>query len=66
MNGSTEQTVAQSTDFIRVDEVMTRMAVSQSKAYAIMKSLNKELQVKGFLTVAGRVPRRYFEERTYV
>lgn len=66
MNGVTESTTARSVDYIQVDEVMTRMRVSQSKAYGIMKGLNKELKEKGYLTVAGRVPRRYFEERTYV
>ena len=42
---------------------MQILGVKQSKAYNIIKTLNDELKEKGFLTVAGRVPRKYFLER---
>ena len=31
----------------------------------IIKKLNTELKEKGYITVAGRVSRKYYEERTY-
>ena len=50
--------------FMRVDEVMELLGVSQSKAYKIMRQLNKELQAKGKITTSGRVSRSYLIERT--
>ncbi len=50
-------------DYYRVNEVMEIMQIKEGKAYKIMKELNNELKQKGFITVAGRVPRKYFEER---
>ncbi|KOY64171.1 hypothetical protein, partial [Clostridium sporogenes] len=39
---------------------------SKSKAYKIVASLNKELKKMGYITVAGRVPKKYFEEKYYI
>ena len=39
--------------------------VSESMAYRIIRQLNKELKEKGYITVAGRVSRKYYQERTY-
>ena len=51
--------------FIRVEEVAKELDVSESYAYKIMRRLNKELEAKGYITVAGRVNRQYFNERLY-
>ncbi len=51
--------------FIRVNEVAKELDVSESYAYKIIKKLNKELDAKGFITVAGRINRQYFYERIY-
>lgn len=53
-------------EMVRVTEVMDRLGVKEAKAYNIIRSLNRELKSSGFITVSGRVPRRYFEERTYL
>ena len=45
--------------FIRVEEVAKELDVSESYAYKIMRRLNKELEAKGYITVAGRVNRQY-------
>jgi len=50
-------------DVVRVDEVMERLDCSMGKAYQIIKVLNDELKRKGYITVAGRVPRSYFEQK---
>ena len=34
-------------------------------AYKIIRQLNEELKAKGFITIAGRVNRQYFNERLY-
>ena len=51
------------TEVVRADEVMARLDCSIGKAYQIIKKLNTELNSKGFITVAGRAPRAYFEEK---
>ena len=39
------------------------LTVSKSKAYEIVRQLNKELKEKGLITVAARVSKAYFYER---
>lgn len=46
-------------------EVGELLGVSRTKAYKIVKELNAELQAKGYIVIAGKVPKRYFEERCY-
>lgn len=49
--------------FLTVDEVADILSVSKSKAYEIVRQLNKELKEKGLITVAARVSKAYFYER---
>lgn len=51
--------------FIRVDEVAQELSVSKPYAYKLIKKLNDELKEQGFITIAGRVNRQYFQERLY-
>ncbi len=55
----------ESTSFMRVDEVAQELGISKSYAYKIVQKLNAELKEKGFMTISGRVNKRYFIERTY-
>lgn len=38
---------------------------SEAYAYKLIRKLNKELNAKGFLTIRGKVPEKYFLERFY-
>ena len=49
--------------FMRAEDVAKELDVSVSYAYKIVRELNKELKEKGFLTVTGRVNRKYFLEK---
>ena len=51
--------------FLRVGEVADLLDCSESHAYKVMATLNKELEAKGKITVKGRVSRRYLMERVY-
>ncbi len=51
--------------FMKVDEVAAELGVSKSYAYKVVQMLNAELREKGYLTVSGRVNRRYFMEKFY-
>lgn len=51
--------------FYRVDDIKSILDISESKAYKIIQQLNKELKEKGYITIAGRVPIKYFKEKYY-
>lgn len=51
--------------FYRVEDIMKILSVKESKAYQIIQKLNKELEGKGKITIAGRVSAKYFDERFY-
>ena len=52
-------------NYVVAEEVAEELGVSRGKAYAIIRQLNEELSEKGYLTLAGKVSRKYFEERIY-
>lgn len=49
--------------FVTAAEVAEIMGISAGKAYAIIRELNGELKKKGYLVVAGKVNRKFFEEK---
>lgn len=51
--------------FLNVDDVAAYMGVSVPMAYKIIRRLNDELAAQGYITVAGKVSRTYFERKTY-
>lgn len=48
---------------IDVKRVMELLSVPKTRAYEVIKLLNKELEERGFLVVRGRVPEKYLRER---
>ena len=51
--------------FISAQEVAVMLGVSKSKAYAVVRELNRELSDRGFITISGKVSRKFFEEKFY-
>lgn len=51
--------------FLNAAEVAEYLGVSVPMAYKIIQRLNNELKSRGFITIAGRVSRAYFEEKIY-
>ena len=47
--------------YMGADEVAAACSVSKAKAYMIIRAENEKLKEQGYLTIAGRLPRRYFE-----
>ncbi|EIA20723.1 hypothetical protein KKC_05342 [Listeria fleischmannii subsp. coloradonensis] len=45
--------------------VAKELGVSYSFACKLIRKLNKELTEKGFIMIAGRVSRKYYEEKLY-
>ena len=50
--------------FLRVDDVAEILCISKSHAYKIVQKLNAEMKKQGFITIAGRVNKQYFLEKT--
>ncbi len=50
---------------INAQEISETLGTSKSHAYKIMKQLNDELKKQGYIIVAGKVSRAYFEEKIY-
>ena len=48
-----------------VNDVAKELDCSKSHAYKLVKSLNQELAVQGYITIAGRIPRAYWAKKMY-
>ena len=46
-------------------EVQELLGVSRGHAYKVVKKLNEELKQKGFIVIAGRIPKKYFAKKYY-
>ena len=46
-------------------ELSDILGVSESKSYEYIRIMNSELKEKGFLTVRGKVPAAYVQERFF-
>ena len=51
--------------YITASELSEMLGVSVGHSYKIIRRLNQELSKDGYLVIAGKVPRRYFEKRWY-
>jgi sugar-specific transcriptional regulator TrmB len=46
-------------------EIAQELGVSQGHAYKLIRRLNNELQNQGFVVIAGRLPRAFWETKMY-
>lgn len=53
-----------SKQYFNAAEVGEIMDCSERHGYKIIQELNAELKAQGYIIRAGRIPRRYFFERT--
>lgn len=51
--------------FITASEVAEVMGISLSKAYQIVRQMNRELKEQGYITVSGKCPIQYFKQRFF-
>lgn len=51
--------------FVRVDTVMEDLQISKPMAYKCIAMWNNELKAMGYLTLAGRVPKAFYEKKIY-
>lgn len=51
--------------FYMSEDIAAMLSVSKTTAYRIIHKLNEELRSEGYITVAGRVPKTFFDKRFY-
>ena len=51
--------------FIDAGEISQMLGIGMTKAHAIIKEYNAELEAKGYFTMRGKCPRKYFEQKIY-
>ena len=55
-----------SNNMMTATEVASELGVSKNFAYKIIRELNTELKSRGYLIVAGKVPRAFWKTKFYV
>lgn len=51
--------------YITASELAETLGISMGQAYKIIRQLNSKLAKDGYITVAGKCPRRYLEKKWY-
>lgn len=51
--------------FVKAEEIANNLQISKPYAYKLVRKMNEELKGKGFMTIAGRVSRQFYEEKFY-
>ncbi|MFT9077901.1 hypothetical protein [Ethanoligenens sp.] len=51
--------------YLTAAELSQILGVSTGHAYKMIRRMNQELEKAGYLVIAGKVPKRYFEKRWY-
>lgn len=47
------------------NDVAQALGISKGHAYKIVRELNNELEAKGFIVVAGKIPRAFWDKKFY-
>lgn len=47
------------------EDVANELGISKGHAYKVIRQLNVELEKSGFIIVAGKVPRAFWEKKFY-
>ena len=50
-------------NFLTATDVSEYMGISIPMAYKIIRKLNDELKAQGYITISGKINRRYFEAK---
>ena len=47
------------------EDVATELGISKGHAYKLIRQLNEKLENSGFIVVAGKVPRAFWEKKFF-
>ena len=51
--------------FLTASDIAAFMGISIPTAYKIIRKLNDELKANGYITIAGKVSRTFFEKKVF-
>lgn len=51
--------------FLTASDIAKFMGISVPTAYKIIRKLNDELKANGYITIAGKVSKTFFEKKVY-
>ncbi len=51
--------------YITAPELSQLLGISKGHAYKMIRKMNKELEDSGYMVIAGKVPKGYFEKRWF-
>ena len=51
--------------YITAHEIAEDCGIAQSTAYTLIRAMNAELREMGKITISGKVPRAFYEFKTY-
>lgn len=51
--------------YITASELAESLGISLGQAYKIIRTLNAELSKEGYIVIAGKCPRRFFEKKWF-
>ena len=51
--------------YLTAEEVAEILGVSKAYAYKVIRNLNDELEIKGYVVISGKVSTKYFIEKFY-
>ena len=54
-----------SNNYLKAKEIAGFLGISEGKAYKIIRQMNEELKSKGYITIAGRVPKEKKKKKWY-
>ncbi|MFI3249532.1 MAG: DNA-binding protein [Eubacteriales bacterium] len=55
----------QNSQFITPHEVSQLLQISVSHSYKLVREMNEQLKAQGYMTISGRISRKYFQEKFY-
>lgn len=50
---------------MNANDVAEELGISKGHAYKVIRQLNEELKESGFIVVAGKIPRAFWEKKFY-
>lgn len=51
--------------YYTASDVQELLGISKGMAYKIIKQLNEKLEKQGYIVIAGKIPRKFFNEHYY-
>lgn len=65
MENKNTENISLESKLYTAQEIATILGVSKTTAYREIKRLNAELEAQGYITITGKISKRFFNQRAY-